>query len=160
MGTMVIGRRGIFGLLRVGCAAAVLMGSAAALARDRDAGSRVSCSGLTSLTFEGNTGITAATVVTSGTLVTPAGQTLTNLPSFCRAQGVSRPSSDSNIYFEVWLPPTPGTGSSSPPAKAAMRARSTTRASGSTAASTSSCGAGMRRPRPTRATSLRINGGR
>ena len=34
----------------------------------------------------------------------PAGQTLTNLPSFCRVQCVSKPSSDSNIYFEVWLP--------------------------------------------------------
>ncbi len=104
MGTIVIGRPGILALLSVGCAAVVLMGSPAAQARDRDAGRPVSCSGLTSLTFEGNTSITAATVVTSGTLVTPAGQTLTNLPSFCRAQGVSRPSSDSNIYFEVWLP--------------------------------------------------------
>src|SRR6266481_3834243 len=103
MGTIVIGRPGILALLSVGCAAVVLMGSPAAQARDRDAGRPV-CSGLTSLTFEGNTSSTAAAVVTSGTLVTPAGQTWKNLPSFCRAQGVGRPSSDSNIYFEVWLP--------------------------------------------------------
>ena len=31
-------------------------------------------------------------------------QTLTNLPVFCRVVAVSRPSSDSNINFEVWLP--------------------------------------------------------
>jgi feruloyl esterase len=30
--------------------------------------------------------------------------TLTNLPAFCRVQGVSKPSADSNIVFEVWLP--------------------------------------------------------
>ena len=47
-----IGRPGVLALLRVGSAAAVLMGSAAAQARDRDAGKRVSCSGLTSLTFD------------------------------------------------------------------------------------------------------------
>jgi Tannase and feruloyl esterase len=84
-------------------ATAVLVG-AAAQARERTASKRDSCADLASLAFEGNTTITAATVVSSGTLVTPAGQTLTNLPSFCRAQGVSRPSSDSHIYFEVWLP--------------------------------------------------------
>lgn len=99
-----IGRLGVLAWARVGCAAAVLMGSAAAQAHDRGAGRPATCSGLTALTFEGNTSITAAALVTSGTLITPAGQTLTNLPSFCRAQGVSRPSSDSNIYFEVWLP--------------------------------------------------------
>ncbi len=64
----------------------------------------LSCAQLASLTFEGNTMVTAAGDVTSGTLVTPAGQTLTNLPPFCRVQGVSAPSSDSHIYFEVWLP--------------------------------------------------------
>jgi uncharacterized tannase-like protein DUF6351/tannase/feruloyl esterase len=68
------------------------------------------CSGLTSLSFEGNTTVTAATLVTSGTLVTPANQTLTNLPAFCRVQGVSKPSTDSNIYFEVWLPQTTWNG--------------------------------------------------
>ena len=63
-----------------------------------------SCSALTGKTFEGNATVTAATLVTSGTLVTPANQTLTNLPPFCRVQAVSTPTSDSNINFEVWLP--------------------------------------------------------
>ncbi|HWZ74776.1 MAG TPA: DUF6351 family protein [Casimicrobiaceae bacterium] len=68
------------------------------------------CGSLANLTFEGNTTISAATLVTSGTLVTPANQTLTNLPAFCRVQALSKPSSDSNIYFEVWLPQTTWNG--------------------------------------------------
>ncbi len=62
------------------------------------------CAELVNLTFEGNTIVTASTVVASGTLETPTGETLTGLPAFCRAVGVSRPTSDSNINFEVWLP--------------------------------------------------------
>jgi feruloyl esterase len=65
---------------------------------------RVPCAGLTALTFEGNTTVTSAAEVTSGTLVTPANQTLTNLPAFCRVQGLSKPTGDSSIFFEVWLP--------------------------------------------------------
>ena len=62
------------------------------------------CASLTSLTFEGNTTITTATAITSGTTVVSTDTTLTNLPPFCRVQGVSKPSPDSNIMFEVWLP--------------------------------------------------------
>src|SRR5215831_623832 len=62
------------------------------------------CASLTKLTFEGNTSITSAAPVTGGTLATSAEQTLTNLPSFCRVVGVSKPTSDSDINFEVWLP--------------------------------------------------------
>ncbi|MEO8166529.1 MAG: tannase/feruloyl esterase family alpha/beta hydrolase, partial [Betaproteobacteria bacterium] len=58
------------------------------------------------LSFEGDTTVTAATAVTSGTLVTPDNQTITGLPAFCRVQGVSKPSADSLIRFEVWLPTT------------------------------------------------------
>jgi hypothetical protein len=65
---------------------------------------KTACADLTTLTFEGNTTITAATVVDGGTLAVSARQTLTGLPSFCRVIGVSRPTSDSNINFEVWLP--------------------------------------------------------
>jgi len=71
---------------------------------------RVACADLTTLTFEGNTTVTAATEITSGSLVTPANQTLTNLPDFCRVQGLSKATSDSNIYFEVWLPSTAWNG--------------------------------------------------
>jgi len=88
------------------CAAVALLAAFSAFAHDDDRGrSRpLSCSDLASLRFEGNTTVASATMVTSGTLVTPANQTLTNLPVFCRVQGNSRPTSDSNIFFEVWLP--------------------------------------------------------
>lgn len=65
------------------------------------------CAGLTGLTFDGSTSITlitSATLVTSGTVVVGANVTLTNLPPFCRVQGLSKPSTDSSIVFEVWLP--------------------------------------------------------
>ena len=58
---------------------------------------------MVNLAFEGNI-IRSSTVVSSGTLETPTGETLTGLPVFCRVVGVSRPTSDSNINFEVWLP--------------------------------------------------------
>ena len=64
----------------------------------------VPCSDLAPLTFEGNTTITAATTVRGGMLTTPANQTLSNLPEFCRVIGVSKPTADSHITFEVWLP--------------------------------------------------------
>src|SRR5215471_12854187 len=69
-----------------------------------------SCASLASFTSEGNTTVTSATLVTSGTLVTPAGQTLTNLPPFCRVQTSSRPTTDSNIFAEIWLPQTTWNG--------------------------------------------------
>lgn len=62
------------------------------------------CAGLVTLTSEGNTSITSATLVTSGTAMVSGNTTLTNLPPFCRVQGVSKPSPDSTIVFEVWLP--------------------------------------------------------
>lgn len=63
-----------------------------------------SCQDLAQLTFEGNTTITAATTVTGGRFTTAANQTIGNLPEFCRVIGVSKPTGDSQITFEVWLP--------------------------------------------------------
>lgn len=62
------------------------------------------CADLATLSFEGNTTIATATVVSSGSLALPTGDTLTDLPTFCRVVGVSRPTDDSHINFEVWLP--------------------------------------------------------
>ena len=62
------------------------------------------CADLTGFTVDGNTSITSATLVTSGAVVVGANVTLTNLPPFCRVQGLSKPSTDSSIVFEVWLP--------------------------------------------------------
>ena len=81
------------------------LGASTARAEDDDsAPQKLACAQLASLSFEGNTRITKAEEVLSGTLVTPGKQTLSNLPAFCRVVGISAPSSDSNIYFEVWLP--------------------------------------------------------
>ena len=51
--------------------------------------------------------VTAATVVPAGIYPPePAGGAAKpmKLPSYCRVEGVARPTSDSEIKFEVWLP--------------------------------------------------------
>ncbi len=76
----------------------------AAPARTSNAGQPMECSALTGKTFENGTSIVEATLVTSGTLAISETTTARNLPPFCRVQGVSKPSSSSDIRFEVWLP--------------------------------------------------------
>jgi len=83
---------------------AALVAGAVATHAQYSAQAPVECAKLTGLTFEGNTSITSAIPVTSGSLVISPTVTVTHLPPFCRVQGVSRPSSDSSIFFEVWLP--------------------------------------------------------
>jgi tannase/feruloyl esterase len=58
-----------------------------------------------------NAEITAAEVVAAGSFLPPGAAPrpaalalYKSLPSFCRVQGVAKPSSDSHIEFEVWLP--------------------------------------------------------
>lgn len=51
-----------------------------------------------------NTTITTAESVTSGSFKPPTGPALEKLPAFCRVAGVIKPSSDSEILFEVWMP--------------------------------------------------------
>jgi feruloyl esterase len=62
------------------------------------------CERLAGVALEGTT-ITLAQPITEGSF-TPAGapNAIANLPPFCRVAGVIRPTSDSNIRFEVWLP--------------------------------------------------------
>ena len=79
---------------------ALAMGSGARVVA---ANAGASCADLARLSFEGNTTITAATTV-SGTLTTSPSQTLSALPEFCRVIGVSKPTADSRITFEVWMP--------------------------------------------------------
>ncbi len=66
------------------------------------------CESLSALTLP-NTTITAAQMVAAGSFVAPArgggpGQPLTDLPAFCRVQATLRPTADSNIKMELWLP--------------------------------------------------------
>jgi len=61
----------------------------------------LSCANLASVTPEASN-ITSATMVTAPTTI---GGAAVSVP-FCRVQGTARPSFDSEIKFEVWLPPT------------------------------------------------------
>jgi hypothetical protein len=62
------------------------------------------CNSLRGLTLA-ETSITAAERIASGTFVEPvSGKTHSGLPPFCRVTGILRPSGDSEIRFEVWLP--------------------------------------------------------
>jgi feruloyl esterase len=76
------------------------------------AGGGASCEGLTSLALQGTT-ITAAQVVAAGAFTPPAanrggtgrgGAVYAALPSFCRLAATLKPTSDSDIKIEVWLP--------------------------------------------------------
>jgi Tannase and feruloyl esterase len=65
------------------------------------------CESLTTLTIT-NLTITSATPVAAGAYKPPAGPGAPApsgpLPAFCRVAGVARPTSDSEIKFEVWMP--------------------------------------------------------
>lgn len=61
------------------------------------------CSALTSATATDTT-ISAATAEPSGTFTTPDGHKIENLPGFCRVEGAIKPTPDSDIRFELWLP--------------------------------------------------------
>src|ERR1700674_1637273 len=69
-----------------------------------------SCESLASLTLA-NAAITSATSVAAGAFTPPSvpGQPPAPaevMPSFCRVVGLAKPTSDSEIKFEVWLPTT------------------------------------------------------
>jgi len=91
----------------VGAAILACVIGAAAQAPERPApASRqaVECTALAGRTFDNGTSIVEATLVASGSLKISDTVTIPNLPSFCRVRGVSKPSADSDIRFEVWLP--------------------------------------------------------
>jgi feruloyl esterase len=62
------------------------------------------CDTLTSLTLPDTT-ITSATAVAAGPLTVPGARAPIAVPAFCRVLAVSRPTPDSEIRFEVWIPP-------------------------------------------------------
>jgi hypothetical protein len=51
-----------------------------------------------------DTNLTVAQLAPAGKFVPPYGRPLDKLPAFCRVAGVIRPTNDSYIRFEVWLP--------------------------------------------------------
>jgi hypothetical protein len=66
-------------------------------------GRATDCASLSSTNLP-NTSVTTAQSVPAGRFMPPYGRPLDKLPAFCRLAGVIRPSSDSDIRFEVWLP--------------------------------------------------------
>jgi feruloyl esterase len=75
-----------------------LLGTACTVLRGAD------CGALKKLALE-NTTILVAEAVTSGTLtVSEETPPVQGLPAFCRVTGIMRPTSDSAIRFEVWMP--------------------------------------------------------
>ena len=83
---------------RIGWVSVCLLGieASALLAAD--------CGALKNLKLDKTT-ITLADAVTSGTLtVAEDSPPMHELPAFCRVTGVARPTSDSDIRFEVWMP--------------------------------------------------------
>ncbi len=61
------------------------------------------CEGLARLALPATT-ITTAQTVAAGSFTPPGFKSQSNLPAFCRVAGVIKPSGDSNIEFEVWMP--------------------------------------------------------
>jgi len=62
------------------------------------------CQSLASLTLP-NITITAAQTIPAGNYTAANGQTFSNLPTFCRVAATATPTSQSDINFEVWMPP-------------------------------------------------------
>ena len=100
--------RPLFGLAvagLLGASAAVVGVAAQDPQRSAPASAEASaCSALTGRTFDNGTSIASAVLVTSGEFRISDTASARNLPPFCRVQGVSKPSADSDIRFEVWLP--------------------------------------------------------
>src|SRR5207245_4260980 len=62
-----------------------------------------SCEDLAKLALP-DAAVTTAQLVPAGTFTPPAGPPLRDLPAFCRVALVLKPSADSHIEAEVWLP--------------------------------------------------------
>jgi feruloyl esterase len=82
-----------------------------ALACAPSSSSAATCESLSSLSLP-NTTITLAQTVAAGSFTAPArggqapgrGQSFSDLPEFCRVQATLKPSSDSEIKVELWMP--------------------------------------------------------
>ncbi len=79
----------------------------AAIAKVADASG--SCEGVAKLALAG-VSINVAQEVPAGSFTPPGGKPIADLPAFCRVAGVIKPTADSNIEFEVWMPASGWTG--------------------------------------------------
>jgi len=63
------------------------------------------CGSLAALTIP-NVIVRSAAMVSAGTFTPPGAQNGVTLPAFCRIEATAHPTSDSEIKFEVWIPPS------------------------------------------------------
>src|SRR5215467_4141646 len=66
--------------------------------------SGTACANLAALTIPSVT-IRSATLMPTGPFTPPGSRQELMLPAFCRVEALARPTSDSEIKFEVWIPP-------------------------------------------------------
>jgi feruloyl esterase len=85
-------------LLLIASAVSVAMTAVTASARGE------TCESLASLSLP-NITISAAQSIPAGNYTAANNQTFTNLPTFCRVAATATPTSQSEINFEVWMPP-------------------------------------------------------
>ncbi|MEO7135634.1 MAG: tannase/feruloyl esterase family alpha/beta hydrolase, partial [Vicinamibacterales bacterium] len=74
------------------------------LSRPLAAAAGTSCANLAALTLPEVT-VNAASLVAPGPFTPPGSTAALTLPAFCRVEATARPTSDSEIKFEVWIPP-------------------------------------------------------
>jgi feruloyl esterase len=97
-------RAALFALAIAGCA--IVHAEAPPVAGPGPAGTMQparSCESLAALQLPQTT-LSAAAPIGAGSFTPPASKPIAGLPAFCRVAGVIRPSADSQIGFEVWLP--------------------------------------------------------
>lgn len=63
----------------------------------------VSCESLVDLKLP-DTAIVSTQSIPEGNFVPPGSDPIPSLPSFCRVEGASKPTADSDIRFELWMP--------------------------------------------------------
>jgi hypothetical protein len=83
--------------------AGVLVASIPVLVQAQSSSPGTPCESLVALTIP-NVIVHAAAIV-AGPFTPPGSQIALTLPAFCRVEATARPSPDSEIRFEVWIPP-------------------------------------------------------
>ena len=89
---------------RLAAALALAIVPVAAQVATSAASAGTACANLAALTIP-NVTIKSATAVPAGPFTASAGGTPITLPAFCRVEATARPTNDSDIKFEVWIPP-------------------------------------------------------
>ena len=96
--------RRIFRILALAIPGFVIAGQIPAASAAAPAAPGASCEKLMGLTLP-NVTITSAGHVPANGFIAPGQQAPMTLPTFCRVQAIASPSADSEIHFEVWIPP-------------------------------------------------------